>query len=56
MISNPFYYGVQVFIVVFEFKNIDSLIMAESLIISLRTKDLNNPVIILVGNKTDLIK
>ena len=56
MISSPFFYGVQVFIVIFEFRNIDSLILAESLIISLKTKDLNNPEIILVGNKTDLIR
>ena len=56
MISSPFFYGVQVFVVVFEFGNIDSLILAESLIISLKTKDLNNPEIILVGNKTDLIR
>ena len=56
IIVSPYYYGIKGFIIVYDLTSEESLSEAESIVMSIITKSLDNIVIILVGNKIDILE
>ncbi|CDW82178.1 ras-related protein rab-3c [Stylonychia lemnae] len=56
IIVSPYYYGIKGFVIVYDLTSEESLAEAESIVMSIITKSLDNVAIILVANKIDLLE